>query len=90
MKNNRNLYASSRDMTGTTHETSVTLLKDPNREAISEKKLMDQKNAVLETIAEIDQLIHCGAYTINQTKRMIRKKTILFGKIALFEYGLSA
>jgi hypothetical protein len=89
----RNYYqglASPRDLTGTTHESVKSLVNDPRRHAISCKKLLDQKNDTLETIAEIDQLIHSGAYTEKQVVRMERKKEILFGKIALYENGLEA
>ena len=90
MEKIRPSFASSKDMTGTSYQTSVVLSNDPERKALSEKQLDDSKKEAMDVIVEIDRLVYSGAYTKNQVRRMRLKQRILFGRVALVEYGKSA
>lgn len=86
----RTNYATSRDMTGSSYGTEITLMNDPKREALSEKRLLDSKNEALELIVEIETIIKSGKLTEKQISRQKHKITILLGRIALVDYGKSA
>lgn len=56
----------------------------------SEMAVVSQKNETMEMIVDIDRRIMAGGLTRNQIDRLRIKQRVLFGKVALMDYGLSA
>jgi hypothetical protein len=84
-------YASTRDLTGTSYESSIVLMvNDPERRKLSEKELKKSKNEAMDLIVEIDRIIASGVLTAKQVKRRERKRAILLGRIAYVELGETA
>ena len=88
-------YATSKDMTGTTYYCNASpaiMVADPQRRAMSQTKLLNQKSEAMAEVIEIDKLIEANAdiYTNAQKARMLVKRSMKLRLVASLDSGLSA